>query len=441
MDKIIYRLIISCLLLTCDLMAMAQREEIIKEISNKIAQQFIAGQYDKMTLRFDSVMISRLPPSELEHVWQSVNAFYGDFQMAGEVKLEYKPPLIITYIPFRFSKSTLDFKLSFDSNEKVVGLFLIPPQPHEDTYINKNLFSEKEMKVGVYDLPGLLSMPVQAEDKAKGFPLVILVHGSGPNDMNETIGPNRPFRDLAHGLASNGIAVLRYDKRTYALKNKDIWKDIKLTVKEETIADAIAAVALAKTLEGIDSSRIFLLGHSLGGMLAPRIAAERPGIAGLILMAAPARSMEDLIEEQMKYILSLDGLTDKDKGTLKEIREQVEAVKSNSLNEATPASSLPLSIPASYWLDLKNYDQLKVAKLYPGRFLVLQGERDYQVKMTDFELWKKSLPSQRSEFISYAKLNHLFLEGDKQSQPNEYGNRGNVPEYVIRDIVNWIQRE
>src|SRR5215471_14652653 len=154
---------------------------------------------------------------------------------------------------------------------------------------------------GEWILPGTLSVP-----KGEGpFAAVVLVHGSGPNDRDETIGPNKPFRDLAWGLASQGIVVLRYDKRTKVYPEKMRELVSTLTVKEEVIDDALNAVSLLRGIPGVNPQRIVVLGHSLGGYLLPRIGAADRGIAGLIMLAGMCRPFEDAILDQFSYIYSL----------------------------------------------------------------------------------------------------------------------------------------
>jgi len=133
-----------------------------------------------------------------------------------------------------------------------------------------------------------------------------LVHGSGPNDKDESIGPNKIFRDLAWGLASQGICVLRYDKMTFKY-GKQLTPEMveKMTVKEEVIDDALIALKLISKTNDIDTKRIFLLGHSLGATVAPRIGLQDPDLAGLIIMAGLTRSLEDTLLDQYTYIYNL----------------------------------------------------------------------------------------------------------------------------------------
>ena len=156
-------------------------------------------------------------------------------------------------------------------------------------YIDPEAFEERAIVLNEgtdWELPGTLTLPV-----GKGpFPAVVLVHGSGPNDRDETIGPNKPFRDLAWGLATQGVAALRYDKRSKVHAGKMAALE-SMTVDDEVIADAVAAVRLLRQTDEVDPDRVFVIGHSLGGHLAPRVAAEADGVAGVVILsgARPCR--------------------------------------------------------------------------------------------------------------------------------------------------------
>ena len=327
-----------------------------------------------------------------------------------------------------FQRGKLDTKVVFQGN-KVTGLFFVPGRYRPPFYADPSKFDEKDIQIGkgIWALPGTLSLPKGAGP----FPAVVLVHGSGPHDRDETIGPNKPFRDLAQGLASRGIAVLRYEKRT---KQHSIMMALSvnsITVKEETVDDAVAAVEALAAEKKI--GRVFVLGHSLGGMLLPRIGKASPKIAGFISLAGSTRPLEDLVLEQTRYLLG-----GKEQDKLREIERQV--AKAKSVSEKTPSNELPLGIPAKYWLDLRGYDPATAAGELQKPMLILQGERDYQVTMEDFVGWKKTLGSRKDvTFILYSKLNHLFMEGEGKSSPAEYSTPGNVAKAVIEDIAKWIK--
>jgi dienelactone hydrolase len=215
-----------------------------------------------------------------------------------------------------------------------------------------------------------------------------------------------------------------------------------ITVKEETIDDAIAAVETLAAHKRIDPKRIFVLGHSLGGMLVPRIGKAKESIAGFVILAGSTRPLEDLIVEQTEYLASLAGkLSDEDQKKVDELKRQAARVKSPDLSAETPSGELPFGAPANYWLDLRGYEPAVEAKSLQKPMLVLQGERDYQTTMVDFANWKKALASRDDvRLVSYPKLNHLFIEGQGKSRPEEYAKPGNVAAEVVDDIARWIEK-
>jgi dienelactone hydrolase len=270
---------------------------------------------------------------------------------------------------------------------------------------------------------------------------VVLVHGSGPNDRDETVGANKPFRDLAWGLATKGVAVLRYEKRTREHADKFKAEVLaQLTVKEETIDDAMSAVTQLRAADGLDPRRIFVLGHSLGGMVAPRIGQADPKLAGLIILAGANRPLEDLMVEQTRYLLSLNGNPSAE-AQVKLDKLIVEAAKVKSLTEADASSpALLLHAPAAYWLDLREHDPLAIVKGLKQPLLILQGGRDYQVTEVDFNRWNEALGAQPNvTFKRYPKLNHLFMAGEGKSTPDEYEEPGHVAEAVVTDLAEWLK--
>jgi dipeptidyl aminopeptidase/acylaminoacyl peptidase len=350
----------------------------------------------------------------------------------------------VIYVTCKFEKINMDIVFSFDKDDHIAGLAITPSKQAAEESKNDVKAPEGVTETtvtvggGEWALPGTLSIP-----KGEGpFPVVILVHGSGANDRDETIGPNKPFRDIAWGLASKGIAVLRYDKRNfvYGEKIKSLIKEP--TVKDETIDDATAAVALMRNTDKIDKNRIYVLGHSLGGMLIPRIAAQTPGAAGYIVMAGATRPLEDLVLDQIKYLLPLQaGLTQSQMDeTLKQTIAQVNDVKNLKPGDSLGSNGL-LGLPASYWLDLKDYKPAVMAKSIKKPMLILQGERDYQVTMRDFNVWKLNLSKNKNvTFKTYKDLNHLFITGQGKSVPAEYEKEGHVSQNMIDDIYNWIKK-
>jgi uncharacterized protein len=344
----------------------------------------------------------------------------------------------------QFEKTSLEVRVVFTGEGQITGYSFRPVQKKYDftppSYARQDSFREIDVVVGSgeWALPGTLTLPAGGGP----FAAVVLVQGSGPHDRDETIGPNKPSRDLAWGLASQGVAILRYEKRTKEHAVKMAAMKDKITIREETIDDAVAATALLRTRKEIDKKRVFVLGHSLGACVAPRIGVNDPELAGLILLAGNTRPLEDLILEQIGYILSLKGeLGKEEKDELEKIKKQVLRVKDSTLTPDTPSSELPLGAPAAYWLALRDYHPTEAAARFHKPVLVLQGERDYQVTMADFEGWKKALGDRKDvKLKSYPKRNHLFMEGEGKAKPAEYEKAGHVAEEVVDDIAKWIKR-
>ncbi len=410
------------------------------EMAKTFVDQMAKGQFEKAVEPFDQTMSQALPAEKLKEIWDGLIKENGGFQRSTETRSEKILKYDVVFVTCEFERGMLDAKVVFNTQSKISGLFFVPSGKYKPpAYADFSKFDERDMKIGtgIWSLPGTLSLP-----KGEGpFPAVILVHGSGPQDRDETIGPNKLFRDLAHGLASRGIAVLRYEKRTkeHQIMMATIANNI--TVKEETVDDVVFAFQALASQDKIDPKRIIVLGHSLGGMLIPRIAAAEDKISGFISLAGSTRPLEDSILEQTRYILSLDGnLSDESQKKIEEIERQVAVMKSPGLAEKKSIVLSGIPIPAKYLLDLRGYQPAKEAVKLRQPMLILQGERDYQVTMEDFANWKNELGSRKDvTFISYPELNHLFIAGKGKSRPEEYLIPGNMPKIVADDIVKWIE--
>jgi len=402
--------------------------------------------FSGLFISFDSTMKNALPQDKLQDTWKSLIGQVGAFKKQVDIRTEKVRDYDVATVSCEFEKAMLDIRIAFNKDRQVSGLFFLPSKRQATeykapSYINLDSFGEKEVTVGSTEwaLPGTLALP-----KGNGsFPAVVLIHGSGPQDRDETIGPNKPFRDLAWGLASCGVAVLRFDKRTVVHRQKLLAMKDSVTVKEEVIEDALAAVSFLRNFPEINPKKIFLLGHSLGGMLIPRIGKLDSKIAGFIIMAGTTRPLEDVTLEQFDYIFSLDGqISDDEKSQLEELKAQMARVKDPNLSKSFSSETLPLGLPASYWLDLRNYNPAEAARELKQQILILQGGRDYQVTAVDFDNWKKALSSRKNvTFKFYEKLNHLFAEGEGKITPAEYLSPGHVSEAVINDIAYWILKQ
>ena len=405
------------------------------------ARAFVAllasGDFAAAETRMDTTMRRVLPASRLAETWASVQAQAGAFRAQHGITLTRTGRFTVAAVTCEFANASLDVQLAYDAAGLVAGLHLVPtPTPWEAAaYVTPSAFRAEDATVGsgALALPATLTVPIGPGP----FPAVVLVHGSGPNDRDESVGGVKVFRDLAEGLSSRGIAVLRYEKRTRAHPASFTGT---FTVDQETVDDAVLAAALLRARKDIDPRRVFVLGHSLGGMMAPRIGVRDPRLAGLVILAGTTRPLEDVITEQTAYLARAAGADSMQaKPQLDALRKGVAAVR--ALTPADSASLTPvMGAPASYWLDLRGYHPPAVAATLRMPMLVLQGERDYQVTMADFAAWKQALGGRKDVVLrTYPALNHLFVAGTGPSLPAEYAARAHVDAAVVSDIAGWIR--
>jgi dienelactone hydrolase len=396
--------------------------------------------FDAAGKNFDDVMKKASPPDKMGATWKAVIGQVGPFQKVTGVRGERKGKYDIVYVTCQFKKMALDLKVVFGADTRISGYFFVaPPVPYKPpAYVHAESFHEAEVTVGggEWAIPGTITIPKGAGP----FRAVVMVQGSGPQDRDETIGPNKPFRDLAWGLASRGVAVLRYEKRTkehaaLAAKAKD------LTVKEEVLDDALAGVNILRKARDIDPKKVFVLGHSLGAMAAPRLARLDPDIAGLIVMAGAARPIDEVLIEQLDYVLSLEkNMSDEERAKVEKIKKDAARLTDPKLSPEDFASGKLLGATFTYWRSLRGLQPAETAATISQPMLILQGGRDYQVTTADFELWKKALSSHRNvQLKSYPKLNHLFMEGEGKAKPAEYEKSGHVAGEVLEDIAAWVK--
>lgn len=419
---------------------------IISQTNSDLAIRFIKqmerAQFDSCYKLFDTVVTNQINSEMLKQMWESIPRFTGDYVGFSDVRSEKKDTTESVYVRCSFEKTKMDLALSFNEAQKIIGIFFLPPknpQAYELPAYNKShkyYETKLSVKTGTLEMPGVLLIPNVVENP----PVVILLGGSGPTDKDGTVGPNKVLKDIAVGLSSMGIATYRFDKRTIKYGSEIQKNASQFGIEQEVIEDAINAVKLIKNYPNTKNSKVFIAGHSLGAYCAPLVAKKSKDVSGILLLAGNARPLEDLILEQYTYIFSLDSLDSKEKEELKKIEEQVARVKNPKLLKSSSEKDLPLNLNSFYWQSLNKYNQLKTAKSIKQPIIVLQGERDYQVTMKDFEIWKKELSSNpKNKFISYPKLNHLFISGDSKSKPEEYEKAGHIEESVIKDIKDFVE--
>lgn len=446
--KILFLLAIILLFTACSNQMM--QTESFEDNALRLVKELNAGNYDNAfrNFQYERTMKFSLGAGAFKDLWTGLIKEYGQPVEILKSSVNTVQQDTTVSIIVKHEKAQVIVNVVYGANNRISGLEygIVEEEIDWSETDNKNenidlAPNETLLTVGTeqYPLNAILSVP---ENSTGPYPLVILVPGSGPNDMNETVGLCTPFKDIAHQLNKKGIAVLRYDSRAYEYLD-EIGKNIaNFTPYDEIIEDAIAVFNDAKTLSNIDTDRIYIAGHSIGGYFIPRIAESTQGCAGYIMLAANSYNLEDLIYQQYRYIVHSDGkVTFAEKFVLARYQNMTKRIK--NLKEGDNVNPKKMyGVYPKYWLYTKGYNAIESAKTIEVPILFLQGTRDYQVSMDNFNIWKQAMEGKdNAQFIQFENLNHLFMYGETPSVPDEYQIKKTVDTKVTDSIAEWINAQ
>lgn len=444
---------IICLLLLAPVFTKAQSDSAI---GRGFLEHFFTEQYDSAATYFDPSLRAQVTPEFLKKNGQEITTAMGKFHKISEAH----PATVQGYKVWRyysaFDKSKIDIQVVFSTEHKLLGFSFVPhvASPAENTpdSIGKgedaaNSQDPEELRLDSINKVHASSYNIQSDDllipgtllvadKNNKKKLVILVHGSGPNDRDETIGENKPFKDIAEGLLQQGISSYRYDKRTKVAPQTMQHND---NIDREVTDDAVNIIQYFHANDTFRNYKLYLIGHSLGAMMAPRIALRSPSrLSGVVMLAGPARPFLDVAMQQLIYLDSLQPNPPLD-SILKTSRQQVQYLHSPAFNAKSPIDSMPFNQPAVYWQSIMSYNQVKAFKKTTIPFLFLQGGKDYQITREDYALWKKAARGRANDtFKFYPDVFHLFIKSYGTPGPQDYQVPGKVSPKVIADIGAWI---
>ncbi|MFF1449670.1 alpha/beta fold hydrolase [Streptomyces sp. NPDC058274] len=397
------------------------------------------GRFREIAALFAPLLRAALTAETLQAAWLAETAGTGPVTDLGEPSSEsLRPDLIRVSVPVVCERGQFTAVMSVDSAGLLNGLRLAPPvgEPWAaPSYADPDAFEERDVKVGAGALSVAGTVTVPRGDGP--WPGVVLLSGGGPFDRDATSGPNKPLKDLAWGLASRGVAVLRHDKVTFTHAAEVTAAD-DFTMTREYVPYAVAAVRLLQEETHVDVGRVFVVGHSMGGKVAPRVAETEPSVAGVVILAGDAEPMHRAAVRVVGHLAALDPGPHSE-AVLEEITRQAATVET-ALSPRTPREDLPFGLPASYWLDLRFYDPVATAVRLDKPLLILQGGRDYQVTVeNDLSLWREGLAGRPNVTIQIHEADdHLFFPGTEPSTPAGYMAPQHVDAAVIADIAAWL---
>lgn len=424
----------------------AEKQGTFKESALMMAEQLETGDYDKALATFAPELKAQLGVPQLQTAMAQMNGLAGAYQEMIGANASLQDGVVIVEVYARHQLKAIKLRIPYDQTGQIIGLWMnIAPEAEVEQLFKAGVAADPTgthsidhaVEVGEYKLPGILVTP-REDTSAQGI-AVLLVAGSGPQDKDETIGTasNKPLRDIADGLAAQGIASLRYDKSSFAAPQA-FAKGV--TVEAEVLDDVKAAVRLLQDHPLTKDSALYVIGHSLGGMLAPQILADNPALRGAVIMAGSPRSMWDIIYDQNIRALA-------EQVTLSDEQRQQGAVQVRDMRDLANAMDKSnmadvMGLPGSYIVSLNALQLAQKAKALTQSLFIIQGEQDVQVYVDkDFVAWQALLGEREGvEYRLYPGLNHLFMQG-KTGTVDDYNDPGKVDAQVISDIADWLLRQ
>ncbi|MBP5165837.1 MAG: DUF3887 domain-containing protein [Oscillospiraceae bacterium] len=380
--------------------------------------------------RFGEGMKASMTQDALRDTWASVAGALGDFDRIYDSHVSSDERYVSVTVIMLYALRGLSVCFTFSDGGVIEGLYVnyysLPPRPEStDKYAEKPV----QLAFGGGMIDGMLTVPSDLSGD-----MIVMFQGSGQTDMNETVGSagNAPFRDLAHLLAERGTASLRFNKRYYQYPSLASGG---VTVQSEVLEDASSAIELAASVDG--AQRIYILGHSLGGMLAPVIARQNPRAAGIISLAGSPRRLQDIIYSQYLAQMSASGYPEE---MLAAAVEELDAAITMINGLGPRDSGTFLGTEASYWYSLNCLQPALTARELDIPMLFMQGSADFQIDPdADFGGWKRLLKGKENvSFREYEGLNHLFMPTNGYRDERDYAVRGSVAPVIADDISSWL---
>ncbi len=389
------------------------------ELSKKLIDDILNDDFKPAMELFSENCKAQLTEEMLLEGWKGIKEEGGNFIGLKDFTKEIQMGMTVVTTVMDFEKNDFDFMLAYNDKGEIEGIMFTYHQEEEIAPQVTATFAETCIKVGEKELDGMLTMPKNAEKP----PVVILIQGSGQHNMNEGSGELATFNELAHGLAERGIATIRYNKRFF--QYPDLAGDGNYTVEEEILEDAAAAVKLAKSYvdEG-KVSGIFVMGHSLGGCVAPSIAKANSDVQGIISLAGTPRDLAEVVIDQLTAQRDAAEVGAQ-KDSIQELLDDAAVMKEGNDKDATL-----LGWGYNYYNSLRELNIGETAKSLDIPMLFLQGDSDVQVYPDkDFPLWKEYLEGKDNcTYKLYEGLGHSFSDED-----------GHLNKQVLDDTAEFVK--
>ncbi|ELZ29145.1 hypothetical protein C475_02974 [Halosimplex carlsbadense 2-9-1] len=411
-----------------------------------VAREFLAhlraGEFDAAHAMFTPDLASAVTRPTLERYWLGLQAQHGAVRSVGSVETTTDRGSDVALVPVECAQGSARIEVAGAGGGRIGGLWFSGEYSAPE-YVDDAAFTERTLTLEPEgcSLPATLTVPAGASGGGTAtatatdsgtVPGVVLVHGSGPHDRDETIGPNKPFRDIAQGLATRGVAVLRYEKRTYACDvSRAEW-----AIDDIVVDDAVHALGVLRDQPEVDPERSAVAGHSLGAACVPRIAERDGRVAGGAVLAGNARPFTEVYPGQVRHIFEVQGgLSAREEQQLAAVTQLMSAVEDGSVADDRPIGPLP----GIWWKTFYEYDQVATANRIDADLLFAHGGRDFQIPIDPAMTgWREGIDdADAHRFERYPDLSHLFQPGAEPSLQTEYLFADSVARDLVTDLADW----
>lgn len=432
----------------------------------KTAQKAISnlqkGNYGAMLNSCSEEFRRQIDANAMTNLMNQVSAQFGSLKSITLMQQEPTQDMVQFGYKALFEKDSLMLLLAV-KGKTIMGFFMKPLEP-VNAYVKPSYgsgfqLSQKEFTHGVpgFPLEGQLMWPARFDETR--LPVCILIHGSGPSDMDESVGPNKVFMDLALGLCKNGIGTLRYNKRTF--QHSKAYANGQISLREEVSDDVRAMIDFAMQQPWVDTSRIYLVGHSQGAIVAPSIMAADPRVAGVVLLCGSAEPLTAILRYQLGWLDSMQ--SGRISAETRKSQQLLDSFRSREWLQSQPGNRLVLGAPLSWWHEIDAVFNAEDLHQRGKRSLVLNAGKDYQIPPAFYASLQAGCKAgvieedtifdanylnigrnmvSRCQAKEYPELNHLMMPSDGSLKPSEYKRKGqHVEEQLIRDVASWIREQ
>ena len=413
-------------------------ESDLETIAQDFLEALVAESFDEAYEYASPAFEQNVPQDELAQQWEANIIPLGEFNQFTSIDYQGEEQgFDVVGAQAEFADGRAEFSVQFDE-QVIEGFFFNVDAWSPPAYVDESVFTEQELTLatsGDCELGATVTIP----DTNEPVPGVVLVHGSGDQGRDQQVGPNRTFKEIAWGLATRGVAVLRYDQRPVACEIDRT----EATVDDLVTDDALTALERLREYDQIEET--FVAGHSLGGRLAPRIAVQDDELSGVIMLAPLAEPISDAIVRQTEYRVEQNpNLTDEQRqAQLAQAEGLAERIRTLDIGDDELINLGGGERGKPFFRTLQEYDHVETAASLDIPRFILQGERDYLVTVDDdLAIWEEELAGDPEVQIKrYETLNHRFQPGEGMGKPSEWSEPNPVAKQVVVDLTTFITNQ